>query len=205
MSSSSSSDKNIFEYPTHIIQEIIKEIKRKLTVTEQKTLEEFITTRGIIIDNKHKHTNYSKTDKLTIYKGIHTVLKQFKDYKIQNQKPINEDIEMENTNQPPKTYAEGDIMQLLTALLQQQQLQQPSQQSDNGHVKIPTPPLYDGTRDVTKIDNWYTSVEHYLNFNNFDKSRWVTYAISLLTDHARLWYYRVKKTYDLTTWEMFKA
>ncbi|KAG2190417.1 hypothetical protein INT47_006475, partial [Mucor saturninus] len=205
MSSSSSSDKNIFEYPTHIIQEIIKEIKRKLTVTEQKALEEFITTRGIIIDNKHKHINYSKTDKFTIHKGIHTVLKQFKDYKIQNQKPINEDIEMENTNQPPKTYAEGDIMQLLTALLQQQQLQQTSQQAGNGHVKIPTPPLYDGARDVTKIDNWYTSVEHYLNFNNFDKSRWVTYAISLLTDHARLWYYRVKKTYDLTTWEMFKA
>ncbi|KAG2193139.1 hypothetical protein INT47_013042 [Mucor saturninus] len=52
-----------------------------------------------------------------------------------------------NTNQPPKTYAEGDIMQLLTALLQQRQLQQRSKQADNGHVKIPTPPLYDGARD----------------------------------------------------------
>jgi hypothetical protein len=58
---------------------------------------------------------------------------------------------------------------------------------------------------MTKIDNWYTSVEHYLKFYDFDKSRWVSYAISLLTDHARLWYYRVQSTQDLSTWERFKT
>ena len=70
----------------------------------------------------------------------------------------------------------------------------------NNQLRIPTPPTYDGTRDITKLNNWYTAVEHYLSFYNFDKTRWVLYAISLLTGHASLWYYRVvqRPHYDLS-------
>ncbi|KAG2191513.1 hypothetical protein INT47_011398 [Mucor saturninus] len=206
MLSAASSDKNILEHPAHIIQEIIKETKRKLATTEHKLLEEFLTNREILIDHQHKDNKYSKTEKLEIYKGTKTLLEHFRHYKNNNPKLLTEDIEMENNSPNPKMYAESDIMQLLTALLQQQQSQQQTTTpSLHNQVRIPTPATYDGTRDVTKIDNWYTSVEHYLKFYDFQKSRWVSYAISLLTDHARLWYYRIKNNYDLDTWETFKA
>lgn len=61
----------------------------------------------------------------------------------------------------------------------------------NNNVRIPSPMSYDGSRILSIIDNWYTSVERYLRFNNFDESRWVEYSVTLLSGRALLWYNRV--------------
>lgn len=102
-----------------------------------------------------------------------------------------------------KTFSEEEVLQLISTALERQQQQQPFM---NTQIRILTPPNYDGTRDITKLNNWYATVGHYLNFYNFDKTRWVAYAVSLLTDHARLWYYPIirQATYAMPTWEEFK-
>ncbi|KAG2190864.1 hypothetical protein INT47_013275 [Mucor saturninus] len=75
------------------------------------------------------------------------------------------------------------------------------------NIRIPTPPTYDGTRSVSVIDNWYVSVERYLQFNNFDESRWTEYGVTLLTGRAQLWYARATQriNHNLHNWTVFKS
>lgn len=122
------SKQTILEHPTHII----KETKRKLTLIEGNKLEEFIKSRGILVDYSITNLTLSKAEKLTIIQGSKTLLQQFKEYK-ENKNTVNynniiqEDMEMtmdENTNSTEtKSFSEAEVLKLISAALEQQQQQ----------------------------------------------------------------------------------
>ena len=78
--------------------------------------------------------------------------------------------------------------------------------TNNHSIRVPTPPKYDGQRLASAIDNWFITVERYLQFHSFTTSRWVEFAITLLEHDVMRWYNRITQgVYNyFTTWDSLK-
>ena len=155
--SSDSSTQEILDHPTHVKYNIITATKRKLPANEREELVEFITSRGILIEKSLKSI-FSRPEKLAIKQGSEALLDHYQEYKKTINKEVIEDTEMtdegSSTVQTNKAFSEEEVLQLISTALQQQEQRQQQQQQQhfNNQIRIPTPPSYNGTRDVTQIN-----------------------------------------------------
>ncbi|KAG2192115.1 hypothetical protein INT47_012407, partial [Mucor saturninus] len=184
---------------------------------KQQRFKDFLLTIGLT----EEHYTYKEQEQLSYEEEKHIrlvlfkLLKQF--HKTRPLRSVNS--RMEDQQQQPQQQQQqqqqhnpfgsqgnaaitrDDLAHILNALL----INNNNQHEPVSRVQIPLPPHYDGTRQVAIIDNWYSAVERYLTFNNFDETRWVEYAVSLLSHRAQLWWNRINRQGTLHSWEGFKA
>jgi hypothetical protein len=74
-------------------------------------------------------------------------------------------------------------------------------------VRMPRPGTFDG-KDPQGLENWIDAVEHYLQGENVEERRWVTFGVGFLEGNAREWWRFAKNTVEAgktVTWDMFTS
>ena len=59
--------------------------------------------------------------------------------------------------------------------------------SHSSRIKLPNPPMYDGSRDHVKIDDWFDSIDSHKTFYEWDNALTCSYALTFLTGRALQW------------------
>lgn len=189
-------------------------IKRAIEIIPESQQEAFVVyleAQGYTLSTRHNnHIKILSTGEIsTIRRAASKLTQEF--YTQQRFKSVNMEPVMESTNNinnQANTVSRDELANILNIIYNNQNNSNNNNSNNhsNNNVRVPTPNTYDGARIISVIDNWYASVERYLNFNNFDKTRWVEYGVTLLTGRAQLWYARVtNNNTTFFTWELFKT
>ncbi|KAI7878983.1 uncharacterized protein EV154DRAFT_53956 [Mucor mucedo] len=184
---------------------IIKQALTLIKKEQQADFKEFLINQGYTV-NENTDSNYrilTSVEYLTVKQHASKLTKEFKKlYMNNNTEPStsNMDSHPNLLSHTQNTVSRDELANILNFIYN-------NNNKPANNIRIPTPPTYDGTRSVSVIDNWYVSVERYLQFNNFDESRWTEYGVTLLTGRAQLWYARATQriNHNLNSWTVFKS